>query len=68
MKNKSIIERRLNWMIEPEINTPELYDSDLDEEGSNRQVLIRNKKLRIKEHLGLIKKVEFEGNERWGIL
>ena len=55
-------------MIEPEVNKVDHFDSDIEDPEVNREVLIRSKKFKIKEHLGLIKKVECEGNERWGIL
>ena len=49
-------------MLEKDQNHPDLYESDIDEVEVNREVMIRNKRFKIKEHLGLVKKVEVEGN------
>lgn len=62
IKNKYIQEKRLNWMVEKETKETQFYDSDIEEGGLSKEILIRNKKFKIKEHLGLIKKIEMDGN------
>ncbi len=46
--NKAVLEKRVNWMVEREINHPDLYESDIEGSPVNSEVIIRNKKVRIK--------------------
>lgn len=55
-------------MLEKEGGEYDLIESDIEDETCNKDLVIRNKRFKIKEHMGLVKKVEIDGQERWGIL
>ena len=56
----------MEWMWDKEKLCEEV-DSDL-ENISHRRLSVRNRNVRVREKLGLIKKVESEGKEYWAIL
>ncbi len=58
----------MGWILEKDSQVKQEIYSDLDDEDSNRQLNIRNKRFKVKEHLGLLKRVEIDGQEKWGIL
>lgn len=66
--NKYHLENRMGWLLDKETEVKQEIYSDIDDEDTNRDLNIRNKRFKVKEHLGLLKRVEIDGQEKWGIL